>query len=102
MERSLMKLLTVACLSSALALASFWHRTAGQDTSPPTVGRTIADFALKEPQGRIVKLSHFADCKAIVVLFLGTECPINNQYLSRLAELQGEFRDKGVQFLAIN
>src|SRR5207237_3933479 len=34
--------------------------------------------------------------------FLGTQCPLNNQYLSRLAELHKEFAGKGVQFLAIN
>src|SRR5262249_40350218 len=36
------------------------------------------------------------------VLFLGTECPINNLFLPRLAELHKEFAPKGVQFLAVN
>src|SRR5262249_19815305 len=32
----------------------------------------------------------------------GTECPLNNLYISRLNELSKEFAEKGVQFLGIN
>jgi hypothetical protein len=41
------------------------------------------------------------DTKAVVCVFLGTECPVARQYLPRLNELSGEFRDKGVRFLGV-
>ena len=40
--------------------------------------------------------------KAVVVAFVGTECPISNAYMPRLVELHKEFADKGVTFVAVN
>jgi len=67
---------------------------------PP--GKTVADFTLKDAQGREVSLGSFKDKKAVVVVFIGTQCPINNLYQPRLAELFKEFAPQGVAFLAIN
>src|SRR5207247_2647452 len=36
------------------------------------------------------------------VVFLGTQCPINNAFLPELARLHEEFSTKGVQFLGVN
>jgi len=38
----------------------------------------------------------------VVIVFLGTECPINNAFLPVLAELHRTYSTKGVQFFAIN
>ena len=35
-------------------------------------------------------------------MFVGTECPISNAFMPRLAELSKEYTPKGVQLLAIN
>ena len=40
--------------------------------------------------------------KAIVVVFLGTECPVNNAFLPVLADLHRVYGPKGVAFLGIN
>jgi peroxiredoxin len=66
------------------------------------LGKSIANFTLKDTNDKHVSLAQFKDKKAIVVIFLGTQCPINNLYAPRLAELHKEFADKDVQFLAIN
>ena len=42
-----------------------------------------------------------ADSAALVLVFLGTECPVARQYVPRLVELHHEYRSKGVQFLGI-
>src|SRR5262249_15274897 len=44
----------------------------------------------------------FKDRKAVVVVFMGTECPVNNSYMLRLKELHDEYAPRGVQFLGIN
>ncbi len=67
-----------------------------------SVGKTIAAFTLKDTVGQSVSLSGAKDAKAVVVVFLGTQCPLSNQFLPRLAELHKEFAPKGVQFLGIN
>jgi len=64
--------------------------------------KTIADFTLKDNTGKALALANFKDKKAVVVIFLGTQCPINNLYVPRLGELHKEFAGQGVQFLGIN
>ena len=51
---------------------------------------------------RPVSLYGFAGKKAVVLVFLGTDCPLANLYGPRLAELHREYRGKGVVFLGIN
>jgi peroxiredoxin len=70
----------------------------GADRSP----RTIPAFRLKDTAGREVALADFHDRKAVVVVFIGTECPLVNLYVERLAELHREFARHGVQVLSIN
>jgi peroxiredoxin len=67
-----------------------------------SLGRKITNFRLRDTAGKAWALDDLKDRKAVVVLFLGTECPINNAYLPRLAEIQRDYAAKGVQFLAIN
>jgi peroxiredoxin/mono/diheme cytochrome c family protein len=63
----------------------------------------VANFTLKDPRdGKAVSLTSFKDKKAIAVVFLGTECPVNNAFLPVLAKLHEEYAPKGVQFLGIN
>ena len=59
-------------------------------------------FRLKDAGGRTWDLGEIKDAKAIVVVFLGTQCPVNNGYVPKLAELHKEYSGKGVIFLAIN
>src|SRR5262249_32388376 len=49
-----------------------------------------------------VALADFKDKKAVVVIFLGTECPISNGFLPRLAQLHKDYAGKGVQIVGIN
>ena len=73
-------------------------------TTPAFAGdKTIDSFSLPDVRtGRPVALGDFNESKAIVVVFLGTECPVNNAYLPRLAKLHQMYSGKGVQFLAVN
>src|SRR5262249_11993769 len=75
----------------------------GQKADPKSsVGKNVGDFTLKSAAGDAVSLSQYRDKKAVAVIFLGTQCPLNNAYLPRLVELHKEFAEQGVQFLAIN
>jgi peroxiredoxin len=66
------------------------------------IGKRVADFSIKSTSGQPVALENFQDKKAIVVIFLGTECPINNAYLVPLSKMAKHYESHGVQFLAIN
>jgi peroxiredoxin len=65
-------------------------------------GRIIPDFSLPDTAGKPWSLRVVEDRKAVVVVFLGTECPINNASLPRLAELYKQYEPQGVAFVAIN
>jgi peroxiredoxin len=85
-----------------VALTSLFCLSArpGDPPTPSRVGTKIADFRLKEPGGQTVSLAEQKG-KAVVVVFTGTQCPLANLYLPRLAELHKEFSPQGVSFLAI-
>ncbi len=94
------KLCAVAVVPGALVVLG--GLLARADTPPTNLGKKVANFTLRDTLGNKVSLESFKDKKVIVAVFVGTECPLNNLFMSRLAELHAEFRDKGVQFLAIN
>src|SRR5688572_24684962 len=64
--------------------------------------KPIADFRLKDIHRRPRSLADYEDKKAFVVVFLDTECPLANLYVPTLLELNREYAEKGVQFVAIN
>lgn len=49
-----------------------------------------------------VSLDSFQDKKAIVVVFTSYHCSWSVKYMERLAQLNAEYADKGVSFIAIN
>src|SRR5579862_8565623 len=62
-----------------------------------SVGKTIPNFTLKDIAGKDWSLADAAKKKAVVVVFIGTECPINNAFMPRLVELNKTYADKDVQ-----
>ena len=67
------------------------------------VNQRVADFTLEDvTTDRAVSLYSFVGKKAIVLVFLGTDCPVGNLYVPRLIELNKTYRGKGVVFLGIN
>jgi peroxiredoxin len=64
--------------------------------------RQVSAFTLKDASDKEWSFSDQRDRKAIVVFFLGTECPINNAYMPRLAELHRKYAPRGVAFVALN
>lgn len=85
-----------------VALLVLNHSTPADPPATAGIGKKITNFTLKDGAGKAWALDDFKNKKAIVVFFLGTECPINNAYLPRLAELHKELSAKEVQLLAIN
>ena len=67
------------------------------------VGTSPGMFTLDDAKtGKPVALASFEGKKAGVLVFLGTDCPIGNLYVNKLAELSRAYEPKGVVFLGIN
>jgi peroxiredoxin len=90
-------------LSFFLLLLASSSMAAGQaDLSPPAIGAKVADVAMRDVDGRQRTLAEYKDKKAVVVVFVGTECPLANLYFPTLAQMQRTYSDRSVQILAIN
>jgi thiol-disulfide isomerase/thioredoxin/mono/diheme cytochrome c family protein len=70
--------------------------------TPSPIGKKIERFSLADAAGKKWVIDADKESKAVVVLFLGTQCPINNALIPHLVELHKEYAGKGVQFVAIN
>lgn len=66
------------------------------------IGKTISRFTLDNCYGRAISLDTFANKKAIVVAFLGTECPLAKLYGPRLEKLQQTFGTDDLAVIGIN
>src|SRR5262249_24778596 len=88
----------LACVLAALPL------TVARADAPPTVkiGQKIGGFTLKDTAGQPWSLDSAKAKKAVVVVFLGTECPINNAFIPRTIELHKTYEPRGVVFVAVN
>jgi peroxiredoxin/mono/diheme cytochrome c family protein len=73
------------------------------DTKPADKSpRQVRPFTLKDADGKDWSFADHKKSKAIVIIFIGTECPINNAYMPRLVELHKTYAAHGVAFAAIN
>jgi peroxiredoxin len=108
MRRATLSTTSLLLLAALLGGAPGWFR--GQATAPAAApaGRpqVIAPFTLKDWADKAWSFKEATTGKkaarAVVVLFLGTECPINNAYAPRLAGLHKSYSSKGVAFVGIN
>lgn len=59
-------------------------------------------FRLQDYRGQWHCSADFADKKAVVVSFIGTECPLASAYTDRLVELEKVYSPKGVAFVFVD
>jgi peroxiredoxin/mono/diheme cytochrome c family protein len=64
-------------------------------------GDRIEEFKLPDCRGGWHALSEPAEAKAVVVAFIGVECPVVQTYAPILARLAADYEPQGVAFLAI-
>ena len=62
----------------------------------------IENFTLKDYNGKEHSLSDYKDSRAIVIMFIATECPVSNAYNSRMEDIYKNYNQKNVAFIGIN
>ena len=94
--KSLTRILTVVCI-----FITVFSMNVGADTVK--MDKEVPNFTLKDATDKahsLKDLSH--EKKAIVVMFISTECPVANDYNERIVALYDDYKDQGVQFIGIN
>lgn len=66
------------------------------------IGEKLQPFKLNDATGKTVDLAGFQGKKAVVLMFIATQCPVSNAYNDRMASLAREYGAKGVAFVGIN
>jgi thiol-disulfide isomerase/thioredoxin len=92
----ILRLLGVLCL---FGLA--FPVTADNKKPTPTGEKVSNGHALRDVRGNRRALHDFKGNKAIVLAFVGADCPASNLYLPGLIELQQKYRKQPVQFVAV-
>ncbi len=60
------------------------------------------NFTLEDANGKKHSLTDYKTSKAIVVMFIATQCPVSNAYNERMAALEKDYASKGIAFIGIN
>lgn len=63
----------------------------------------LGDFTLQDARdGKSFKLTDIKSDKGLVMIFFSNECPFAEFYESRIIDLEGEYRGKGIDFILVN
>lgn len=74
----------------------------GQTNHPIlAIGSSAPDFSLPGVDGKIHKLSDYAESPVLVVVFTCNHCPIAQMYEQRIQQLEQDYRGRGVTVVAI-
>ena len=64
--------------------------------------KKISNFTLEDYNGVKHSLTDYTSSKAIVLMFIATQCPVSNSYNGRMEDLQKDYAKMGVEFIGIN
>jgi peroxiredoxin len=106
-KRRLARLVVYLVIGLTATLVARTHRAAR--ARRPSAGRyagimrPVGDFTLlTAATGKPVSLRDLRGSRAVVIVFTGIGCPVSELYMTRLSELEEEYRGRGVAFLAVN
>lgn len=97
-----MKLFVAALLAISVAVLGVDPIRLAAAESVAAAPRKVADFSLNDHAGAKRSLAEWSDKPVLVVVFLGTECPLAKLYGQKLGTMEPEFAKRGVQFIGIN
>lgn len=91
-----MKRLILSCLAGMVLMANAPVKDGYE------IGDTVADFKLKNVDGKTVSLTDWKDAKGFIVVFDCNTCPVSKKYNDRIMALNKMYASKGFPLIAIN
>ncbi len=76
-----------------LILALLWSRGAAEEA--------ITSLDLPDAKGVVHRIDEWAGRKAVVLFFVGVECPVSNFYAPEMERLHDEYSERGIAFRLI-
>jgi len=73
-----------------------------QPASPAGQVQKVPNFRMLDHQGRSHELYYYRDAKAVVLFWQGNGCPIVRLSVSKIAELEKKYAQRGVLFFMVN
>ena len=70
--------------------------------APLAIGSQAPDFTFKDLRFASHSLADLGAKKAYVIVFSSLDCPIAKRYMPRIVEMEKEYRNRDVQFVALN
>lgn len=89
-------LLTAFLFCTAIGLSGF---TSGVH---PVKEKSIADFTLRNIDGRMISLSSYPQARGFIIVFTSNHCPFAKLYTTRLNALATKYAALNIPLLAIN
>lgn len=72
-----------------------------QNTKGYSLGDAVADFRLKNVDGRQITLTEFRSQRGLIIAFMSNHCPFSKAYEDRLVALDRKFAPQGYPVLAV-
>lgn len=95
--------LFAGCLALGTAVGVPAQLLAAEDEAPGLeIGDPIPDFDLPGVDGRNHTLQDFKDAELLLVIFTCNHCPTAQAYEQRIKQIHSDYRDRGVQLVAIS
>jgi peroxiredoxin len=91
--------ISVALITLLVALSTV---LAGEQSLGVKLDEKVPNFTLKDYTGKEHSLYDYLKSKAVIVMFIATQCPVSNAYNERMVDLYDFYAPKGIVFLAIN
>jgi len=92
-----------AFIAFLVVLASFKKQPAiAEDPVTLAIGAKAPDFKLKGVDDKTYSLASFAKAKLLVIVFTCNHCPTAQAYEDRVIKLAADYKNKGVQVVAIS
>lgn len=86
----------------AILIAITCQPALGAEPARPKVGDAVPPLSFKDIRYLPRSLAEFGDKTAMVLVFTNTTCPLAQKYWPKLKRLEAEYRQRGVQFVAVN
>jgi peroxiredoxin len=62
---------------------------------------TLPQFSLTDTNGKLHSTTEWAGKRAIVFLFVSTDCPLSNRYVPEMNRIQSTYAARGIGFYAV-